>query len=243
MLEAIPGDAAYLEAHIEQGPVLEEKDCATGIVTTIAAQFRIHITIYGKAGHAGTTPMDHRQDALCTAVELIGLIEETAKNDGDLRATVGQIRVEPDASNVIPDACYLTLDIRHPQTSALEDLTEYIHACALTIAANRRTRLHWDYLQRSNAVDMSLEVQQALAASALAIQGKAPSLPSGAGHDAVIMSSIAPVAMLFVRCREGLSHHPDEHVKPEDIDTALQVISNAISYYADNYNEDAAEGG
>lgn len=225
----------YLETHIEQGPVLESEDCAAGIVTTIAAQYRINISITGKAGHAGTTPMAPRQDALCAAADMICMIEETALKNESLRATVGQIWVEPDASNVIPSVCRMTLDIRHPYDSQLEDLTEYIHAHALKITEKRKTKLRWDFLQKSASVSMSPDLQESLRKSAWAVQKKAPSLPSGAGHDAVALSSVAPVGMLFVRCREGLSHHPDEHVSPSDISTAFKVLSHAVIHYADNF--------
>lgn len=218
----------YLEMHIEQGPLLEVEQCAAGVVTAIAAQSRINIVVVGKAGHAGTTPMDLRRDALCAAAEMILLIEKVAQKVRYMRATVGQIRIEPGASNVIPAEARFTLDFRHPNTEIQQDALEAIHAQCLEVARARRVRLRWDYLQQTPAVPMDARLSNALAESARTVQGKAPRLVSGAGHDAVALSDVCPVGMLFVRCRQGLSHHPDEYVNPEDIRTALAVYVGAV---------------
>jgi allantoate deiminase len=218
----------YLEMHIEQGPLLEVEQCAAGVVSAIAAQSRINITVTGKAGHAGTTPMDLRRDALCAAAEMILIVEKVARKVRYMRATVGQIRVEPSASNVIPSEARFTLDFRHPNTEIQRDALEAIHAQCLEVARIRRVRIRWDYMQQTEAVPMDARFISLLSDSARAVQGKAPRIVSGAGHDGVAMSEVCPVGMLFVRCRQGLSHHPDEYVTPEDIRTALTVFTDAI---------------
>jgi allantoate deiminase len=218
----------YLETHIEQGPLLEVEQCAAGVVSTIASQTRLNIVVQGKAGHAGTTPMDLRRDALAGAAEMIVLIEKVAKNVQFLRATVGQIRVEPSASNVIPSEARFTIDIRHPDTEVKNEALEAIHAQCLEVARVRRLRLRWDYLQQSSAVPMDQRYVDLFTKSAEAVQGKVPQIISGAGHDGVALSEVCPVGMLFVRCRQGLSHHPDEYVRPEDIRTALTVFVDAV---------------
>lgn len=223
----------YLETHIEQGPMLEVEQCAAGVVSTIAAQTRVNVVVSGKSGHAGTTPMDLRRDALAGGAEMIGIVETVAKKVRFLRATVGQIRVEPSASNVIPNECRFTIDIRHPNTDVKNDALEAIHAQCLEATRLRKLRVRFDYLQQSDAVPMNPHLVDLLTRSAVAVQGKAPQIISGAGHDAVAMSTVCPVGMLFVRCRQGLSHHPDEYVKPEDIRTALEVFVDAVTRLAE----------
>ena len=229
----------YLETHIEQGPLLEVERCAVGVVSAIASQSRIHVSVTGKSGHAGTTPMDLRRDALTAAAEMILIIETVARRVDQLRATVGQIRVLPSASNVIPSEAHFTIDLRHPRETIKHEALEAIHAQCLEVARTRRLRVRWDYLQQTTDVPMDPAMIALLAASAHAVQGKAPLLVSGAGHDAVAVSEVCPVGMLFVRCRQGLSHHPDEYVKPADIRTALRVFADAVLRLAAKRRSDA----
>ncbi|MGB0371687.1 MAG: M20 family metallo-hydrolase [Opitutales bacterium] len=218
----------YLEAHIEQGPMLEGLECATGIVSAIAAQKRVRIEWRGKSDHAGTAPMDWRRDALCGAAEWICLAEKVAQKTDRLRATVGQVHVSSGASNVIPGRVLVTLDIRHPNDELLEESTDLLHAQAMEIAKTRRLGMSWDYMMQAPSVQMDNGLCQALDASVKKYQDQAPFLFSGAGHDAVAMSSAMPVGMLFVRCREGLSHNPAEYVAPEDMRTAASVFTETI---------------
>ena len=218
----------YLEAHIEQGPVLEGLKCATGVVSAIAAQKRVRIEWRGKSGHAGTAPMDWRHDALCGAAEWIGLTEKLAQEVLEMRATVGQVHVSPGASNVIPGNVLVSLDIRHPIDEILEDVADLLHAQAMMIAKSRRLGLSWDYMMQAPSVQMNGELCQALDSSVKQFQQEAPFLFSGAGHDAVAMSAAMPVGMLFVRCREGLSHNPAEYVAPDDMRTAAAVCTETI---------------
>jgi allantoate deiminase len=222
----------YLELHIEQGPQLEADACAVGVVSAIAAQTRARLVFSGKAGHAGTTPMELRQDALCAAAEAVLAIEAYARATPGLRATVGQLAVAPGASNVIPAEATLTLDIRHPADATLAAAVAGLESHTRSHAAARGIALRWEFLQQGKAVPMDAALTGHLRAAAAARQGNAPVLVSGAGHDAAVISRIAPVAMLFVRNRDGLSHHPDEYVAPADAELGLAVLADAVCRYA-----------
>lgn len=213
----------YLEVHIEQGPVLEAAGLAVGVVSAIAGQSRVRVAWRGKAGHAGTTPMRLRRDALAGAAELVLAAEELARGRPPLVATVGSLAVAPGAANVIPGEVAHTLDVRHPEDRARSAALALLERQAMRIARRRKLSLDWEVTQDHGAVACSPELTARLAESVRAAQGRCPSLASGAGHDAVILSRLAPIAMLFVRCRDGLSHHPDEHAAPGDLGVALAV--------------------
>jgi allantoate deiminase len=225
----------YIEAHIEQGPVLEEKNLAVGIVTAIAGQTRAKIIFTGRAGHAGTTPMDLRQDALCAAAEFILAAENLARKTPGLIATVGQIKAEPGASNVIPGEVFLTLDLRHAKDSVRKTAREKLERAAFEIAARRKLKLDGEVVHEAAAIDCSKKLSSLLADSVKRIQKKSIALPSGAGHDAAVMARITPAAMLFVRCKNGVSHHPDESVKIEDVNVALEVLNDFILHLAQTH--------
>lgn len=211
----------YLEVHIEQGPVLEDAHKPLGIVTAIAGQTRGRVTFAGRAGHAGTTPMRLRRDALAGAAEWIGAVERQAALHPPLVATVGTVRVAPGAANVIPAEAILSLDVRHPQDAARERARRALLRQGAAIARRRGLRFRWEPTQDDDAVACDRTFRRHLRAAAA--PWSPPELASGAGHDAVILSRVAPVGMLFVRSRAGLSHHPDEYTSPRDIACALQA--------------------
>ena len=218
----------YVEAHIEQGPVLEAEGCALGVVTAIAAQSRCSCTFTGLAGHAGTTPMSLRQDALAGAAEFICRVEKLGRETAGLVATVGHIEVQPNVSNVIAQSVVLSIDIRHEQYSVVgSTLTQLVEQGNL-VARERRLGFSIAEVQASNAVKCDPALTAALSRAVEKDQPMVPRLVSGAGHDGVIFSRLAPIAMLFVRCRRGLSHHPDEYVEQKDIGAALQALVSFI---------------
>lgn len=222
-----PGEAAaYVEVHIEQGRVLEEKRRALGVVPSICGQSRVAIRIEGKAEHAGTTPMELRRDALAAAAACVLAIEHHARALPPLVATVGRMDVFPGAGNVIPGRVEFTVDIRHPEDATREAAAKELQATCTRIAESRGVNIQWHVLQSSPAVVCDCRITQLLAE---AIRRESvdppPAIPSGAGHDAVMMSRVAPVAMLFVRCRDGLSHHPEESVTPEDVAAAIAATA------------------
>jgi allantoate deiminase len=222
----------YVEAHIEQGPVLESKDLALGVVSAIAAQGRYSCTFTGLAGHAGTTPMTLRQDALAGAAEFITLVEKVGRETDGLVATVGQIKAEPNVSNVIAQHVSLTLDVRQAQAAVVAAALERIATEGGKLSEQRRLQFSLVQVQSSGAVDCDPSLTERLAKAVEKIQSSAPLLISGAGHDGVILSRLTPIAMLFIRCRHGLSHHPDEYVEPEDIAYALEALTTFIQELA-----------
>jgi allantoate deiminase len=221
---------AYVEAHIEQGPVLEQRGLALGVVASIVSLGRIRVELHGRAGHAGTTPMDARRDALCGAAELVLAVEQSG-----VTATVGEIRVEPGASNVIPGAAVVTLDVRHPSERRRDAAIRRLHARASAIARRRSLRLVWTPIDDAPAIRCDPALMRLLSAS-IARQGlPVVSLASGAGHDAAALAAICPVAMLFVRCKGGVSHHPAESVTRADVACAIAVIADLIASLAERH--------
>jgi allantoate deiminase len=215
----------YAEVHIEQGPVLEQKNLAVGVVTAIAGQTRASITFEGKAGHAGTTPMRQRRDALVAAARFILEVERHARKRKGLVATVGQLSVLPGASNVIPGKAALTLDVRHEKDAERLAAVKYFQD------ALRDKPAAWKTIGETPTVRCSPAQVALMRKAARRHQPRVLNMVSGAGHDAAMMARITPVAMLFVRCRDGLSHHPDEAVAAADIGVALAVLSDYVNEF------------
>jgi allantoate deiminase len=213
----------YLEPHIEQGPVLEAEDLPVGIVTGIAAQTRLKVTLRGVANHAGTTPMNLRRDALAAAAEAMLALEHIAAGAG-IVGTVGTIEAHPGLSNVVPGRAVFSVDLRAP-TAEARDTAERDFARRLDeIAARRGIAVEMQVVQRLAPCFCDAQAQAVLA-EAVAAQSVRPFyLPSGAGHDAMSVAALCKVAMLFIRCRAGISHNPAEHVEAADAETAAQVI-------------------
>jgi allantoate deiminase len=219
----------YVEVHIEQGPVLEAQDVPVGVVTAIAGQTRAEVVFEGEAGHAGTVPMDLRRDALTAAAEWILTVENFGRGTHGLVATVGEIAVEPGAGNVIPGRVTLSLDVRHADDGIRDAARERLLTGAVAIARRRGVEASASVVQETAAVVCDPALTDALAAAA---GGDVPRLPSGAGHDAAVMSYLAPVAMLFVRCKGGISHNPAESVTAADVATAIDVTTRFLKALA-----------
>jgi allantoate deiminase len=225
----LPDPVGYCEVHIEQGPVLEDADVPVGVVTAIAGQTRARVTFAGTPGHAGTVPMDRRHDALPAAAEWILAVEEIARATDGLVATVGDARIDPGAPNVIPGQVILALDVRHADDAARAAAAKELRDRADAIARGRGLRAAWTAMQDTAAVACSPRLADALADAVSAAGQRVVRLPSGAGHDAVAMSAVAPVAMLFVRCAGGISHHPAESVSPKDVAVAIDVLTGFLA--------------
>lgn len=219
----------YCEVHIEQGPVLETEDQPVGIVSAIQGMSRVDLVLRGTAGHAGTVPMALRHDALCAAAEVILAIEDTARSINELVATVGQIDSRPGAANVIPGLTTISLDLRHPDDAARHDAQEQIRQRAVAIAERRGVSLDWRALQDNPSVPCTSTLINELQHAVMAAGYPVRLLPSGAGHDSVPLSALCPVAMLFVRCKGGVSHNPAESVKVDDVAVALDVIERLVA--------------
>jgi len=221
--------SAYLELHIEQGPVLERENLALGVVTAINGARRLKCRFVGEAGHAGTVPMTIRKDALAAAANWMTYIESTtASYAPDIVATVGSLQCLPGAANVIPGEVLLTLDIRSPRDSDIEALLEKLLSEALQIAAQRGVAFDSEIYYSIPATPCDASLQRQLTSAITSVQGRSLSLPSGAGHDAIAIAELWPVGMMFVRCDRGISHHPAESVTEADVMQAVQAYTQTV---------------
>jgi allantoate deiminase len=223
---------AYVELHIEQGPVLEAQNLPVGVVSAISGATRLAASLTGMAGHAGTVPMALRRDALAGAAECIVAIEEFCKTDeGGLVGTVGYIHAMPGATNVIPGQVSFTIDIRASSDAhrklAVADIVRKIE----DVAKRRTLALQLDVTHENRTVPCAPWLKSQVA-EAIASEGYCVfELPSGAGHDGMAMVDLADVAMVFVRCRGGISHHPDEHVDNADVEAGARVLLRLIENF------------
>ncbi len=219
--QADAGALGYLEFHIEQGPVLESLGLPLGVVDTIAGQSRLEVRFEGQANHAGTTPMRLRRDALAAAGEWIVAVEREARAAEGLVATVGRLDARPGAVNVIAGSVDASLDVRHADDVVRRAAVTRLLRCAEQIAARREISVSWEQRLDQSAVPMDPDLSRVLE-RAVADSGRAAHrMPSGAGHDAMIVARRMPASMLFLRSPGGISHHPDETVLPEDVAAAL----------------------
>lgn len=214
----------YLETHIEQGPVLEQAGEALGVVTAICGIERHQLTLTGETGHAGTLPMQTRRDALVGAASVISEVNRLARSVPDLRGTVGAIHVWPNVVNAVPKQVRMTVELRAPEDVVREkagaDLREYVR----TVAQESGLEFEMTRSYQQPAQPCDTEMSDRLAAAIQATGGQGMRLPSGATHDASAMADLCPVSMLFIRCRNGLSHVPEEYASPEDLGKALEAL-------------------
>ena len=218
------GTFAFVEVHIEQGPVLESIGVPLGVVTTMIGQTRLELSFRGRANHAGTTPMPLRQDALAAAAEWILIVERHARDLPGLVATVGTISVAPGAANVVPGLAVLSLDVRHAEDDVREQAVIGLVGAAERAAAARGVQVTSRETSRQAAVAMDAGIVAAIAKATSECGLAVHQMVSGAGHDAMILAAEVPAGMLFVRTPEGLSHHPDEAVSEADVGAACAVF-------------------
>ena len=221
----------YVELHIEQGPVLEAEGLAVGCVTAISGASRLAVTVTGMAGHAGTVPMANRRDALAAAAECILLIEQRGTAEPDLVSTVGRIEVAPGAVNVVPGEARFTVDLRSPanerRAAALADLLAGFDAIAGRRGVKITATTTHDAASTPCAPWLADQIRDAIEGEEHALR----SLPSGAGHDGMAIAAITDVAMIFVRCRGGVSHNPAEAITPEDAEAGARVLARFIRQF------------
>ncbi|PSC03505.1 allantoate amidohydrolase [Alsobacter soli] len=222
------GVLAYVEVHIEQGPVLEVRDLPVGVVSAINGASRRRLAVTGEAGHAGTVPMGLRRDALSAAAEMALAIERLGAAQADTVATVGRFVVEPGAVNVIPGRVQFTLDARSPDDAVRMRLVERCEAECRAIAARRGVTLAVEPFYDASAAPCDPAIRAGLAAAVAGRQIPVLELPSGAGHDAMAMADLCPVGMLFVRCKGGISHNPAESMTEADADAAIAVLLDFV---------------
>ncbi len=224
----------YCEVHIEQGPVLESRDLAVGVVSAIAGQERHRITFTGEAAHAGTTPMDKRRDALVAASVFVQAVEGYAGGNDGLVATVGQLSVRPGAANVVPGEVTLSLDVRHADDALRLRASRHLLDVAAEIAQHRGIGLKTNQVSEDATVPCSRRLVASLSRAVRDNGHPVVELVSGAGHDAVAMSALTEVGMLFVRCKGGISHNPAESVTADDVAVAIDVLSRFLELLAES---------
>ena len=226
---------AFVELHIEQGPLLEQKQIPLGIVSKIAAPSSFRISVEGVGGHAGGVLMPDRRDALCAASELILTIEHEAKSSGsaDTVATVGICEVFPGAVNSIPSRVHLGVDIRDTNLHWRDTLISAVDASCHAIAAKRGVTIRQELVNADAPGDCAANIVDALSASCKKHGLTFLTMVSRAYHDSLFMSRIAPVGMLFIPCRNGYSHRPDEYASPEDIARGTLVLAETLRSLAD----------
>jgi allantoate deiminase len=222
----------YCEVHIEQGPVLEARDLPVGLVSAIAGQARHSLTFTGVAAHAGTTPMNSRKDALAAAAVFVQAVEGYAGKHEGLVATVGQLTVQPGAANVVPGEVTLSLDIRSAVDADRLLAAERLIDLAGEIAKHRSIGLTTTRISENPTIECSHRLRSALMQAVRDLNHAEVQVASGAGHDAVVMAGLTEIAMLFVRCKGGISHHPDESVTEADVAAAIGVLSRFLELLA-----------
>jgi hydantoinase/carbamoylase family amidase len=220
--------AAYLELHVEQGPVLEAAGISLGVVSAITGQIRYRAVVEGTSGHAGTVPMDRRSDALSATAEIILAMEAAAKKEGGAVVTVGRLVVEPGGTNVIPARVSFSIDNRSPDPEKMEAVEAAFHKAAEDVSKRRGVRVMLERLDVHQPTPMDPKMREALHRVAKAMGQNALDVPSGAGHDAMCIAKIAPAAMLFVPSIGGHSHVGQERTADGDLELGVKALARAI---------------
>ena len=222
---------AYAELHIEQGPVLEAEGLAVGVVTAINGFSRLRVTLRGVAGHAGTVPMKLRRDALAAAAECVLAVERIAKGHSEVVGTVGRIEAKPGAINVIPGEVGFTVDVRAPQDELRTRSVAFIRSEIESVCKKREVRGEIETLQEFGSTACSPwlmdQMENAVKRQGLPVRR----LPSGAGHDGMALKAITDICMLFVRCKDGISHSPLESITEADAAAGAKVLFDFIEHF------------
>jgi len=222
---------AYAELHIEQGPVLEAEGAPVGVVTAINGFSRLRVTLSGMAGHAGTVPMGLRRDALAAAAECVLAVERIGRSEAELVATVGKIEALPGAINVIPGDVMFTIDVRAPKDSLRNDAVMTAESEVRNISEKRKIRCDIEHLQSLGvaacAPRLIAQLERAVGAKGIRVRR----LPSGAGHDGMALKDLADICMLFVRCKDGISHNPAESITEADAGAGAAVLLEFIEKF------------
>ncbi|HYZ16627.1 MAG TPA: hydantoinase/carbamoylase family amidase, partial [Candidatus Acidoferrum sp.] len=226
--DGFPRPAAYLELHIEQGPVMERDGMRLGIVSAIAGQRRFQGLVEGVAGHAGTLPMNGRADALCAASELVLAVEQAAREIGESVATVGHVLVEPNQTNIVPGRVTARIDVRSIEDRRVVEIERRIRSRADAIAAGRGVRIALEAIEARAAVPMHQGLRELVRAVCTRLDPAASDIASGAGHDAMCIAHVAPTAMIFVPSIGGRSHVGNERTAPADLELGVEALAAAL---------------
>lgn len=232
---ASPEVLGYIEFHIEQGPILEAADRPVAVVDRINGRTYADVVFVGTAGHAGTTPMNSRRDAIAAAAEWIGCVEAHAKSISGLVATTGCIEADPGAANVIAGRCRLSLDVRHADNAARAAAVDCLRTAASEITARRGVRVDWSVRLDQPSTPMDATLVATLSRAVARAGVPTMTMSSGAGHDAMVLAPHLSATMLFIRTPGGVSHHPDESVDAKDVTVALAAGKNFLDELAVSY--------
>ncbi|MEK9969286.1 MAG: allantoate amidohydrolase [Ferrovibrio sp.] len=227
-----PGSiAAFMELHIEQGPVLEHEGLALGVVTAISGAKRLRVEVTGLAGHAGTVPMGQRQDALLAAAEAVQFIEKRCTGTPTLVGTVGVLETLPGAMNVIPGKVTFSIDIRAAEDNVRDAAIADVLAEIKAVCKRRNLEVKITELYASTSTPCHPALMDAAETAIKAQNLPTMRLPSGAGHDAATLAPLCPIGMIFMRCTRGISHNPLEAVLPEDVEVATAALMHFIENF------------
>jgi hydantoinase/carbamoylase family amidase len=219
-----PPPAAYVELHIEQGPVMEGMGVRLGVVTAIAGQRRLRVVVEGEAGHAGTVPMDQRTDALCAASELVLAVEAAGRAAGNAVATVGRLEVDPNQTNIVPGRVTFRVDAWSVDDARVEEIEAALRARASAVERGRRVRVTIEMLEARAAVPMDGRIRAAIRNVCDQLVPRVIDIPSGAGHDAMCVAHVAPTGMIFVPSIGGRSHVGSERTAPADLELGVEAL-------------------
>lgn len=218
----------FLEAHIEQGPVLETEDQPVGAVTAICGIERHQVAVIGETGHAGTLPMAGRRDALVGAAAIVTEVNRIGTSEAELRATVGALTIEPNVVNAVPRAARLTAEFRSPEDATREAAGQVLHRFLQDLSRQSGLSAEGTLTYQQPAQPCAATLTDRLRQQIVEQGGQGVLLPSGATHDASAMADLCPVSMLFVRCRDGVSHKPEEYAAPADMGKAVEVLAGFL---------------
>lgn len=228
----LPEPRGFIELHIEQGPVLEGLGVPVGSVSGIQGVHWYNVEVVGRANHAGTTPRSQRADAFDGAHALITAIKQAAYRDGDdVRFTIGRFSVAPGSVNTIPERAEFTIDLRHPNAQTLATINDDLTTLAASSWSGCEVTL--SRLSTANPVTFDPSIVEIVTRSAQEFSPGAPTLMSGAFHDAINLSRMCPTAMLFAACRDGISHSPEEHVERDDAIASMRALGMAVAELAE----------
>lgn len=219
---------AYIEMHIEQGPVLEREGIPIGIVSTIVGTQQFRVTIHGTAGHAGTVPMNSRQDPMVFAARAISRFPDLAKSTGDGFITVGRIWAKPDAENVIPSEVTFSVDLRHPIEDIKQEMVKSVKLICEEEAAPSGKAITWLPFPNNLATQMDEQLRELMKEACKKYGYQFKEMPSGAGHDALNMAKLGRVALLFIPCKDGRSHCPEEYTSIDDVQRGVDVLQDVL---------------
>jgi len=220
--------AAFLEMHIEQGPLLESEGLDIGVVTSIVGLRGYRVHLYGQANHAGTTPMQLRRDALAGAARVVLELREFARSRPDVTANVGKIAVDPGGANVVPGVADFTVDVRAATMDGLEELHRVVERTVATIAAEERLEFGVEATYSLDPLELDPAMVDTVERAAVAEGARWRRMPSGAGHDAMLVGRHVPTGMIFVPSRDGISHSPEEYTSPGQLELGTRVLAAAL---------------